>query len=140
MEDQGIGWKMFAGFMILIAGAFNVFDGLVGISQTNYIKRYTGGQLPVTNNVKTWSWVVLIIGAVMILAAFLIFVGNMFGRVVGVLAASVNLLVQLAYLNHNTFWSVMVVFIDILVIYGLLAHGGRIQDDWSTTSSSSSSS
>jgi hypothetical protein len=136
MEDQGIGWKMFAGLMILIAGTFNVFDGLVGISQTNYIKRFTGGELPVTNNVKTWSWVVLIIGAVMVLSAFLIFVGNMFGRVVGVVVASVNLLVQLAYLNHNTFWSLMVVVIDILVIYGLLAHGGRLQDDWSTTASS----
>ena len=73
----------------------------------------------------------MISGAVMILAAFLIFVGNVFGRIVGVLAGSMNLHVQLGSLDHNTFWSVMVVFIDILVIYGLVAHGGRIQDDWS---------
>ena len=129
MENDGMGWKLFAGILILLAGTFNVFDGLVGISQTNYIERYTGGQLPITNNVKTWSWVVLIIGVVMILAAFLIFVGNMFGRVVGVAVASVNLLAQLAYLNHNTFWSLTVVIIDILVIYGLVAHGGRL-DEW----------
>ena len=31
---------------ILIVGTMNVFDGLVGITQTNYIKRYTGGELP----------------------------------------------------------------------------------------------
>jgi hypothetical protein len=129
MENDGMGWKLFAGILILLAGTFNVFDGLVGISQTNYIERYTGGQLPITNNVKTWSWIVLIIGAVMILSAFLIFVGNMFGRVVGVAVASVNLLAQLAYLNHNTFWSLTVVIIDILVIYGLVAHGGRL-DEW----------
>ena len=77
MENDGVGWKLFAGIMILIVGTMNVFDGLVGITQVNYIKRYTGGQLPITNNVKTWSWVVLIIGVVMILAALLIFVGNM---------------------------------------------------------------
>jgi len=129
MENDGMGWKLFAGILILLAGTFNVFDGLVGISQTNYIERYTGGQLPITNNVKTWSWIMLIIGAVMILSAFLIFVGNMFGRVVGVAVASVNLLAQLAYLNHNTFWSLTVVIIDILVIYGLVAHGGRL-DEW----------
>jgi hypothetical protein len=133
MENDGIGWKLFAGTLILIGGMFNIFDGLVGISQTNYIQRYTGGQLPITNNVKTWSWVVLIIGLVMVLAAFLIFVGNMFGRVVGVLVASVNALVQLAYLNHNTFWSFTMVLIDILVIYGLVAHGGRL-DEWSERS------
>ncbi len=125
-----MGWKLFAGIMILIVGTMNVFDGLVGITQVNYIKRYTGGQLPITNNVKTWSWVVLIIGAVMILAGFLIFAGNMFGRVVGIIVASLNALVQLAYLNHNTFWSLTMIIIDILVIYGLAAHGGRL-DEWS---------
>ena len=129
MENDGAGWKLFAGIMILIVGTMNVFDGLVGITQVNYIKRYTGGELPITNNVKTWSWVVLIIGAVMILAGFLIFAGNMFGRVVGIIVASLNALVQLAYLNHNTFWSLTMIFIDILVIYGLAAHGGRL-DEW----------
>jgi len=130
MESDGFGWKVFAGIMILIVGVLNVFDGLVGLTQENYVKQFTNGQLPVTNNIKTWSWVVLIIGVVMILAGFLIFSGNMFGRVVGILVASLNLLVQLAYLNHNTFWSFTMILIDILVIYGLAAHGGRL-DQWS---------
>jgi hypothetical protein len=129
MENDGMGWKLFAGIMILIVGTMNVFDGLVGITQVNYITRYTGGQLPITNNIKTWSWVVLIIGVVMILAGFLIFVGNMFGRIVGIIVASLNALVQLAYLNHNTFWSFTMILVDILVIYGLAAHGGRL-DEW----------
>src|SRR4051812_33875809 len=116
MENDGFGWKLFAGIMILIVGTMNVFDGLVGITQANYIKGLLpNGELPVTNNVKTWSWVVLIIGAVMILAGFLIFAGNMFGRVVGIIVASLNALVQLAYLNHNTFWSLTMIIIDILV-------------------------
>ena len=130
MESDGFGWKVFAGIMILIVGVLNVFDGLVGLTQENYVKQFTNGQLPVTNNIKTWSWVVLIIGVVMILAGLLIFSGNMFGRVVGILVASLNLLVQLAYLNHNTFWSFTMILIDILVIYGLAAHGGRL-DQWS---------
>jgi len=130
MESDGFGWKVFAGIMILIVGVLNVFDGLVGLTQENYVKQFTNGQLPVTNNIKTWSWFVLIIGVIMILAGFLIFSGNMFGRVVGILVASLNLLVQLAYLNHNTFWSFTMILIDILVIYGLAAHGGRL-DQWS---------
>ena len=130
MESDGAGWKMFAGLMILVVGTINVFDGIVGLTQQNYIKQFTNGQLPITNNIKTWSWVVLIIGVIMILAGFLIFSGNMFGRVVGILVASLNLLVQLAYLNHNTFWSFTMILIDILVIYGLAAHGGRL-DQWS---------
>jgi hypothetical protein len=130
MESDGFGWKVFAGIMILIVGVLNVFDGLVGLTQQNYVKQFTNGQLPITNNVKTWSWVVLILGIIMILAGFLIFSGNMFGRVVGILVAALNLFVQLAYLNHNTFWSFTMILIDILVIYGLAAHGGRL-DQWS---------
>jgi hypothetical protein len=129
MENDGIGWKMFAGIMILIAGTLNVIDGLVGLTQVNYIKGIIGSSgLPVTNNVKTWSWVVLVIGAVMILAGFLIFVGNLFGRIVGIAVASINLIVQLVYVNHNPFWSFLIVLVDVLIIYGLAAHGGRLDD------------
>ena len=128
MESDGAGWKIFAGLMILVVGTINVFDGIVGLTQQSYIKQFTNGQLPITNNIKTWSWVVLIIGVVMILAGLLIFSGNMFGRVVGVLVASLNLLVQLAYLNHNPFWSFTMILIDLLVIYGLVAHGGRLEE------------
>ena len=43
MENDGGGWKLFAGILILLGGTMNVFDGLVGITQVNYVKRYTGG-------------------------------------------------------------------------------------------------
>jgi hypothetical protein len=130
-ESSGAGWKLFAGIMIIIGGTFNIIDGLVGITNVNYVKTQlgTGGQLPLTNNIKTWSWVVLIVGAIMVLAGFLIFVGNMFGRVIGVLAASVNAIVQLGYLQHYPFWSFTMILVDILVIYGLVAHGGKLMPD-----------
>ena len=73
------GWKMFAGIMLLVVGFLNAFDGLVAITQANYIRRNTGGELPITNNVKTWGWVALIIGVIVILAAF----GVLSGRDVG---------------------------------------------------------
>ena len=100
----------------------------------------TGGwSCPLTNDLKTWGWVVLIIGAVMILAGFLIFSGNMFGRIVGIAIAALNVIVQLSYLDHNTFWSFTMILVDIIVIYVLVAHGGRIEDDWRTTDSTTNS-
>ena len=65
----------------------------------------------------------------MMLAGFLIFSGNMFGRVVGVIAASGNAILQLAYLQHNTFWSLTMIIVDFLVIWALVAHGGRLIDE-----------
>ncbi len=117
--------------MIIIVGTFNVIDGLVAITNVNYFKNVGGGsaELPVTNNVKTWGWVVLILGAILILSGFLIFAGNMFGRVIGVLAAGANMIVQLAYLPHYPFWSFTMILVDILVIWGIVVHGGRLMAD-----------
>ena len=131
MDNDGGGWRLFAGIMILIVGTFNVIDGLRAITNASQIQsHFPNGkvELPLTNNVKTWGWVVLIIGAVMILAGFLIFAGNMFGRIVGVAVAALNAIVQLSYLDHNTFWSFTMILIDVLVIYGLVAHGGLSED------------
>ena len=130
MESDGGGWKLFAGIMIIIGGTFNFIDGLVGITNVNAVEATLGGtQLPLTNNIKTWSWVVLIVGVLMLLAGFLIFSGNMFGRVVGVVAASGNAILQLAYLNHNVFWSFTMIVVDFLVIWALVVHGGRWAED-----------
>ena len=119
------GWKMFAGIMLLVVGFLNAFDGLVAITQANYIRRNTGGVLPITNNVKTWGWIALIIGVIIILAAFGVLAGATWARVVGIFVASVNLVFQFAYLGHYPLWSFTVIVIDILIIYGLAAHGGR---------------
>lgn len=113
------GWWTFAGVMILISGVINAFDGLVAITQTRYIERNIGGELPITNNVKNWGWAELIIGVVMILAAYGIFAGANWARIVGIILASVNLIFQFAYLGHYPFWSFTMIVIDLLIIFGL---------------------
>ncbi len=113
------GWWSFAGVMILVSGAINAFDGLVAITQSRYIERNTGGVLPITNNVKNWGWVELILGIILILVSFGIFSGANWARIVGIIVASVDLMFQFAYLGHYPFWSFTMIVIDILVIYGL---------------------
>ena len=115
------GWWTFAGVMIMIVGVINAFDGLVAITQTRYIERNMlgGTELPITNNVKNWGWAELIIGVVMILAAFGIFSGANWARIVGIVLASINLIFQFAYLGHYPFWSLTMIAIDLLIIFGL---------------------
>jgi hypothetical protein len=135
VDNDGSGWKLFAGIMVILVGVFNVIDGLRAITNASQIEsHFPNGsvQLPITDDLKTWGWVVLIIGAIMILAGFLIFSGNMFGRIVGVTIAGLNAILQLSYMDHNTFWSLTMIFIDVLIIYGLVAHGGRL-DEWSAS-------
>ena len=126
-SEYGQGWKSFAGVMILIVGTFNVFDGLVAILDDNYFAKVSNGNvsLTITNNVQAWGWLVLIAGLVMLFAGFGIFSGATWARVVGIAVAGLNLLLQFAWLPHYPFWSLTMMLIDGLIIYGLIVHGGR---------------
>ena len=127
--DSGLGhgWKSFAGVMIVIVGVLNIIDGLVAIVDHTYYAKISNGNvnLTITNNIKTWGWVELILGIMLILAGYGIFSGATWARVVGVTVAGINLFVQFAWLPHYPFWSLTMITIDVLIIYGLIAHGGR---------------
>ncbi len=110
--------------MLIIVGVMNIFDGLVAITQSAYVRADTGGVLPVTNDVKVWGWIALIIGVIIVLAAFGVLAGATWARAVGILVAGINLVFQFAYVDHSPFWSFSMIIIDILIIYGLAAHGG----------------
>jgi hypothetical protein len=124
-DDAGYGWRSFAGILIIIAGFFNAIDGLVAIINANRIQGVVNGQatLPVTDQVSSWGWVVLIVGIVMIFAGFAIFNGATWARVVGIVVVSINMIVQFSYLAHFPFWSFTMILVDTLVIYGLVVHG-----------------
>jgi hypothetical protein len=121
-----MGWKTYAGTLILIAGSFNIIDGLVAIIRPTYYSTVTGAtiELPITNTIKTWGWVALIAGIVMVAAGLAIFTGAMWARIVGVVVVAANMLFQFAYLAHFPFWSFTMIVVGALAIYGLMAHGG----------------
>jgi hypothetical protein len=124
-EAVGQGWRSFAGILIMVAGFFNIIDGLTAVINANRIAGVTNGHatLPVTSSVKNWGWVALIVGVVMVLAAFGIFSGATWARVVGVAVAGLNMLVQFTYLAHFPFWSFTMILLDVLVIYALVVYG-----------------
>lgn len=124
---EGIGWKMFAGSMMIMTGAFNIADGLVAITDHSYFAKAGGtDQLPITNDLKTWGWIVFAWGLVLLVSGGLVFAGNQFGRWVGLVAAIGNAIVQLGFLAHYPSWSAIIILVDVVVIYALAVHGGRI--------------
>ena len=42
MENDGAGWKLFAGIMIIIGGTFNIIDGLAGITNVSGSRHLLG--------------------------------------------------------------------------------------------------
>jgi hypothetical protein len=120
--DKVAGWLIFAGTMVLIAGILNVIYGIAGIGNANWLEANTAF---VFSSMKTWGWIVLIVGVLQLTAAFSIWAGNEYGRWVGIGSAALNSIVMLMFIPAYPFGALAVFAIDVLVIYGLAAYGGR---------------
>lgn len=121
-EQSGAGWVMFAGIMLLIAGVLNVIYGIAAVGNSKFFVHETQYIL---SGLNTWGWVTIVLGALEIIAAFSIWSGGGFGRWFGIFVAGLSAIGALLSMPAYPFWSLAIFAIDILIIYGLAAYGGR---------------
>jgi hypothetical protein len=121
-DEEGGGWILFAGIMLMLVGLLNVIWGIAAIADSSFFIHDTRYIL---SNLNTWGWVTLILGVVQMLAAYSIWAGNQFGRWVGITVAGLSAIGALMSIPAYPFWSLAIFAVDILVIYGLSAYGGQ---------------
>ncbi|HWI23145.1 MAG TPA: hypothetical protein VNT22_11110 [Baekduia sp.] len=119
---EGTGWVLFAGIMLLIVAILNIIWGIAAIDESSF---FVGAQEYILSDLKTWGWIILIIGALQAIAAFSIWAGGEYGRWVGIATASASAIGALLSIPGYPFWSLAVFGVDLLIIYGLSAYGGR---------------
>jgi hypothetical protein len=119
---KGTGWLVFAGVIICLAGILNVIWGIAAIGESRF---FVENQQYVLTTLNGWGWIVLIVGLIQVIAAFSIWAGGEFGRWVGILGASLSAIAALLTVPALPYWSLAIFFVDVLIIYGLVAHGGH---------------
>jgi hypothetical protein len=127
MDDiRGAGWLMFAGIMVLIVAVLNVIWGIAAIDNSTF---FVEEERFIISDLNTWGWIILIVGVLQLFAAFSIWAGGEYGRWIGLITASFSAVAALLSLPAYPFWSLAIFAIDILIIYGLAAYGGRQTSD-----------
>jgi hypothetical protein len=76
-------------------------------------------------NLDAWGWVIWLIGVAQGLTGVGVLFKNQFARWLGVAFAFCNALAQMLMIQAYPFWSLALLSLDILVIYGLVVYGGR---------------
>ena len=120
MYEERSGWVTFAAVLLLIAGTLNVIYGIAGIGDSSFFiedARY------IFSSLNTWGWIVLVIGLVQVLAAGSLWRGGLFGRIVGIGAASLSAIGALLSIPAYPFWSLAIFALDIVIIHQIAAHG-----------------
>lgn len=119
------GWVAFAGVMMIIVGILGAIAGLVAIVNDTWVVWTNSNALVV--DLTAWGWIHLIIGIVVVLAGFGLFTGNILARTIAVIVASVSLIANFLWLPAYPIWSLVVITIDVLVLWAVIAHGGEMR-------------
>ncbi|TCN35106.1 hypothetical protein EV644_117127 [Kribbella orskensis] len=120
-----VGFILFAGVVMVTAGIFQAFDGLVAlfndeffVATRNYFFRF---------DITAWGWIHLLMGVLVILAGFGVIAGQTWARVVGITMAVLSALANFAFIPYYPFWALTIIALDVFVIWALAAHGRDVK-------------
>ena len=114
---RGVGRAWFVGVLLMIVGFLNFFYGIAAVANSSF---YVAGEHFVVGNLHTWGWITIVLAIIQFTAAFSLFAGNMYGRVIGIIAATIGAAESLANVGGpHPWWSLGVFAMCLWVIYGL---------------------
>jgi hypothetical protein len=119
---KGAGWILFAAVMFVIAASLNVIWGIAAVSSSHF---FAANAHYIISDLNTWGWVAIGFGAIEALAALSIWRGGAFGRWFGIVVGGFAALVAMMSIPAYPFWSLALVALYVLVIYGLAVYGGE---------------
>jgi len=119
---KGAGWVLFAAIMLVMGAVLSIIWGIAAVSSSHF---FVAGASYILSDLNTWGWIVMGFGVLEALAALSVWRGGEFGRWFGILAAGLGAVAAMLSIPAYPFWSLALLTIDVLVIYGLAAYGGK---------------
>jgi len=120
--DSGATWVVFAGTLVGLLAVMNLIYGIAALSDS---KIFVANTEFVFSGLHTWGWALIIISVIQAAVAVGIFAQVQVARWAGVAIAFINAVLQMITIPAYPWWSVALFVLDMLVIYGLIVHGGK---------------
>jgi len=120
--SHGYGLVLFASVVLFLTGCFNVIQGIAAIANSHVFHDHAHY---VFANLTTWGWVTAILGALQLVAAAGVLAANQMFRWFAVIVIGLNAIDQLFFVPAYPFWSLVIIAMDVVALYGLCAYGSR---------------
>ena len=118
---RGVGSALFVGILLLIAGVLNIIYGIAAVGNASF---WANDTQFVFSSLHTWGWITIILGVIQLTGAFSLFAGNIYGRVIGLVAATLGALGALLDVGGaHPWWALGVFAICLVCIHGLVVLG-----------------
>lgn len=116
-----VGWIAFASMLLLLVGLFHALAGFIALFKDDLYVSAAGNVWIL--DYSQWGWIHIAAGGLAILAAISLGLGRLFGRIVAVIIAMLSAVANMAFIPIYPLWSIIIITIDVLVIWAVMAHG-----------------
>jgi hypothetical protein len=114
---RGAGRATFAAILLLIAGTLNIVYGIGALDSANI---YANDTRYIFTNLNTMGWVLIVLGLIQLTGGFSLLSGNTYGRVIGIVGASLGAIGALLSIGgNNPWWSLAIFALCIYIISGI---------------------
>jgi hypothetical protein len=118
---RGAGRVVFAATLLLIVGTLNIIYGIGALDDANI---FVNDARFVLDNLNTLGWVLIILGALQLIAGFSLWAGSAFGRIFGIIVGSLGAIEALLSVGGKyPWWSLGVFVLCVYVVHGLIIFG-----------------
>ena len=113
-------WLDFACIILFLVGFLNIIDGVAALRNSAYVADHV-----LFSSLHAWGWFFLIWGIIQLVAAFAVYRGAGWAIAVALVAVFFNAIAHLSAAKAAPIWSITIVVLDVLVIYGLVSQSSR---------------
>jgi hypothetical protein len=113
------GWIAFAGTMMALVGMINIFQGVVALVWDERVLVTADRFILV--DVTSWGWTLLLSGVLLVVTSLALLRGLTWARITSIVVVGLHAVSQVAWLGATPVWSLLMIALDTVVLFGLTA-------------------
>jgi hypothetical protein len=118
---RGAGRAVFVATLLLIVGTLNIIYGIGALDDANVL---VNDHRLVLTNLNTLGWVSIVLGVIQLTGGISLISGNTWGRLVGIIGASLGAIGALLGIGGAyPWWSLCIFFLCIYIVHGIFIYG-----------------